>query len=157
MSSEHEYKAHLVWEGNLGDGTSTYQGYGRQWRAGMDGKPDLVGSADPQFRGDRALHNPEDLLVMALSSCHMLSYLALCARSKISVLSYVDESSGVMTTGPDGGGRFVSVTLRPRVEVADSAMRDLAIELHEKAHATCFIASSVSFPVRHEAVVTARK
>jgi organic hydroperoxide reductase OsmC/OhrA len=156
MSSEHHYKSQLVWEGNLGDGTSTYQGYGRQWRIRMDGKPDLVGSADAVFRGDRDKHNPEDLLVVALSSCHMLSYLALCSRNKISILSYLDEASGVMKTGPDGGGRFVSVTLRPKVEVADSGMRALAVELHEKAHATCFIASSMSFPVHHEAVVTAR-
>jgi organic hydroperoxide reductase OsmC/OhrA len=66
------------------------------------------------FRGERNKHNPEDLLLAALSSCHMLSYLALCARNKVSVL------------------------------------------LHEKAHATCFIASSVNFPVRHEAIVTAK-
>jgi organic hydroperoxide reductase OsmC/OhrA len=156
MSSEHHYKAQLVWEGNRGDGTSTYQGYGRQWRIRIDDKPDLVGSADAVFRGDRDKYNPEDLLVMALSSCHMLSYLALCSRNKVSVLSYIDEASGEMKTGPDGGGRFVSVTLRPRVEVADSATESLARELHEKAHATCFVASSVNFPVHHEAVVTAK-
>ena len=155
MHAEHEYKARLVWEGNRGAGTSTYQAYGREWRIQVDGKPDLVGTADPAFRGDRDKHNPEDLLVMALSTCHLLSYLALCARNRISVLSYVDEASGVMTTTADGGGHFVSVTLRPKVQVAEAGMRALAIELHEKAHATCFIASSVNFPVSHAAVVTA--
>jgi len=157
MSAEHAYSARLVWEGNRGDGTSTYQGYGREWRIQVEGKPDVLGSADPLFRGDRDKHNPEDLLVMALSACHLLSYLALCARNKISVLSYVDEASGLMTTTPDGGGHFVSVTLRPRVEVTDTGMQALAMELHEMAHATCFIASSVNFPVHHAAVVTVRE
>lgn len=156
MSAEHHYRARLAWEGNLGDGTSTYQGYGRQWRIRIDGKPDLVGTADPAFRGDRQKHNPEDLLLAALSSCHMLSYLALCARDGISVLSYTDEASAVMKTTPDGGGRFESVTLRPRVEIADESREARAMELHEKAHSLCFIASSVSFPVGHEAVVRAR-
>ena len=154
MHAEHDYAARLVWEGNRGAGTSTYQAYGREWRIQVNGKPDLVGSADPSFRGDPDKHNPEDLLVMALSSCHLLSYLALCARNRISVLSYVDEASGVMTTTADGGGHFLSVTLRPKVEVADTVMRELAMELHEKAHAACFIACSVNFPVHHAAVVT---
>ncbi|MGA2639407.1 MAG: OsmC family protein [Spirochaetia bacterium] len=157
MSAEHEYKSRLVWEGNLGDGTSTYQGYGRQWRIKTDGKPDLVGSADPVFRGERDKHNPEDLLVAALSSCHMLSYLALCARDRISVLSYTDEATGVMKTTPEGGGRFESVTLRPRVEIADARRQALAMELHEKAHSLCFIASSMNFAVHHSAVVAARE
>jgi organic hydroperoxide reductase OsmC/OhrA len=147
MSSEHAYKTQLTWEGNLGQGTSTYQGYSRQWRIRIDGKPDLVGTADHAFRGDTDKLNPEELLVVSLSSCHMLSYLALCARNKISVVSYSDEASGVMKTTPDGGGRFESVTLRPKVEIADKAGETLARELHEKAHSLCFIASSVNFPV----------
>jgi organic hydroperoxide reductase OsmC/OhrA len=156
MSAEHHYSSQLLWEGNLGEGTSRYQGYGRQWRLRIAGKPDLVGTADPAFRGDREKHNPEDLLLASLSSCHMLSYLALCAQNKVSVLSYSDEARGVMTTTPDGGGRFLSVELRPKVEIDDPEKTTLAEELHEKAHALCFIASSVSFPVTHAATVTAR-
>ncbi|MGA2478232.1 MAG: OsmC family protein [Spirochaetia bacterium] len=156
MSAEHLYALHLTWEGNLGAGTSSYRGYGRQWRARVQGKPDLVGTADPAFRGEKDSHNPEDLLVASLSSCHMLTYLALCARNGISVLSYFDDASGVMKTTPDGGGRFESVTLRPAVEIAESGKQPLAMELHEKAHALCFIAASVNFPVHNAAVVTAR-
>jgi organic hydroperoxide reductase OsmC/OhrA len=147
MSAEHSYQTRLTWEGNLGQGTSTYQGYGRQWRVHVDGKPDLVGTADHAFRGEQDKFNPEELLVISLSSCHMLSYLALCARNKISVLSYSDEASGAMKTTPDGGGRFESVTLRPKVEIADKSGEALAFKLHEKAHELCFIASSVNFPV----------
>ncbi len=156
MDHAHTYRAALSWEGNLGQGTTTYQGYGRSWRVRVEGKPDLVGSADPTWRGDARLHNPEDLLVASLSSCHMLTYLALCARNRISVLSYTDEATGIMETTADGGGRFVSVTLNPRVEIADGGNRELAEQLHEKAHALCFIAASVSFPVRHIPVVTVR-
>jgi organic hydroperoxide reductase OsmC/OhrA len=157
MSAEHQYKALLVWEGNLGDGTSTYKGYSRQWRARMDGTPDIVGTADPVYRGETNKHNPEQLLVISLSSCHMLTYLALCAQNKISVLSYSDEATGVMKTTPDGKGRFESVTVHPRVEIADAARQSLAMELHEKAHSFCFIASSVNFPVHHDAAVTIRQ
>jgi len=157
MSAEHVYKSNLVWEGNHGDGTTTYQGYGRQWRVRVEGKPDLVGTADPAYRGEKEKYNPEELLVASLSSCHMLTYLALCARNRISVLSYSDDASGVMKTTPDGGGRFESVTLRPRVEIADASTKALAEVLHEKAHALCYIASSVNFPVNNAAVVTAKE
>jgi len=156
MGHEHTYKALLTWEGNLGEGTTSYQGYGRGWRVRIDGKPDLEGSADPTYRGEAGRHNPEDLLVASLSSCHMLTYLALCARNRISVVSYADEAVGVMETTPDGGGKFVSVTLHPMVEIADGTNSELAMKLHEKAHTLCFIAASVSFPVHHAAVVKAR-
>ena len=92
----HDYKARLVWDGNLGEGTSTYTGYGRKYRVQFDGKPDLTGSADPIFRGDANIYNPEDLFVASLSSCHLLSYLALCARSKINVIAYEDDAIGTM-------------------------------------------------------------
>jgi organic hydroperoxide reductase OsmC/OhrA len=146
----HDYKARLVWDGNLGNGTSTYAGYGRKYRVQFDGKPDLPGSADPIFRGDANVYNPEDLFVAALSSCHLLSYLALCARSKINVVAYEDDASGTMVMRPDGGGKFESVTLRPRVTIAAGGDEKRALELHDTAHDLCFIAASVSVPVRHE-------
>jgi organic hydroperoxide reductase OsmC/OhrA len=154
MGIVHEYGCRLVWEGNSGGGTSSYQGYGRQWRVKFDGKPDLVGSADPAYRGEIEKYNPEDLLVAALSSCHMLSYLALCSRNKISVLAYTDEAIGLMTTTAEGGGKFESVTLRPKVVISDNGRESLAKELHERAHSLCFIASSVNFAVHHYAIIT---
>ncbi len=151
----HEYRVRLAWEGNLGRGTQDYQAYGRGFRASVEGKPALFGSADPAFRGDADRHNPEDLLVVALSSCHMLSYLALCARAGISVLDYRDEAFGLMKTTAEGGGRFESVTLNPRVTIADESRRAEALKLHEEAHALCYIASSCNFPVLHRAEVQA--
>jgi organic hydroperoxide reductase OsmC/OhrA len=156
MNGEHHYSSRLAWEGNLGTGTSTYQAYSRQWRFSMEGKPDIVGTSDPAFRGVTDRHNPEDLLLAALSSCHMLSFLALCALGGISVLSYRDEASGTMVTTPGGGGHFTEVTLRPVVEIAQGERLETARRLHEKAHDGCFIAASVNFPVSHQAVVTAR-
>ena len=149
----HDYKARLVWDGNLCDGTSTYTGYGRKYRVQFDGKPDLPGSADPIFRGDANIYNPEDLFVAALSSCHLQSYLALCARSKINVIAYEDEASGTMVMRPDGGGKFESVTLRPSVTLAPGSDEKRAMDLHETAHDMCFIAASVSIPVLHEPLI----
>jgi organic hydroperoxide reductase OsmC/OhrA len=148
--NEHGYKARLIWDGNLGDGTSTYGGYGRKYRVQIDGKPELKGSADPMFRGDRDAYNPEDLFVASLSACHLLSYLALCARSKINVIAYEDDASGVLKLRPDGGGSFESVILRPVVTITPESDERRAMELHETAHDLCFIAASVSIPVQHE-------
>jgi organic hydroperoxide reductase OsmC/OhrA len=151
---DHTCALALRWEGNRGEGTSNYQAYGRNYRIHLDGRPDLFGSADPTFRGDPALYNPEDLLLAALSACHMLSYLALCARRGVVVLDYSDEAEGVLTFTITGGGHFTSVILRPKVRVAAQEQAALAQELHAKAHEDCFIAASCNFPVHHEAVVT---
>jgi len=145
----HEYHLRLGWEGNRGEGTSNYGGYGRNYRIRVAGKPDLLGSADPAFRGDAGAHNPEDLLLGALSACHMLSYLALCARRGVVVLDYRDEARGVMALTATGGGHFTSVTLHPRVTIGDPAQEDLALELHGQAGRDCFIAASCNFPVGH--------
>jgi organic hydroperoxide reductase OsmC/OhrA len=150
MSREHHYRAHLNWSGAAQGPTKTYESYSREWTARIEGKPGLTGSADPMFRGDPAAHNPEDLLLIALSSCHMLSYLALATRARIAVLSYEDEAEGTMVL-EGGGGRFTDVLLKPRVTVAAGADLATAERLHEQAHKVCFIAASVNFPVRHEA------
>lgn len=152
---EHAYAARVVWEGNTGEGTAGYTAYRRDYRVAVDGKPDLAGSADPAFRGDPARHNPEDLFVAALSSCHMLSYLALCARGGVRVVAYEDDAVGRMRLEPGGGGRFVEVTLRPRVTLDRPEQAELALQLHDRAHALCFIANSCSVPVRHEPSIRA--
>lgn len=150
---DHLYALRLRWEGNRGEGTAHYQGYDRTYRIMQAGKSDLLGSADPGFRGDPALPNPEDLLLAALSACHMLSYLALCARRGVVVLDYTDDAEGVLTFAGDGG-HFASVTLHPTVKVASPEQAALAEALHTQAHADCFIAASCNFPVRHKARVT---
>jgi organic hydroperoxide reductase OsmC/OhrA len=149
----HHYHAELVWTAGAAGATSDYESYSRGFEVHVAGKPPLAGSADPAFRGDPAVHNPEDLLLMAVSSCHMLSYLALCARRRIEVVEYRDHAEGTMTLRPDGGGAFTEITLHPRVTLAAGSDAARALALHERSHAICFIASSCNFPIHHQAEV----
>lgn len=149
----HEYSARLVWDGNTGTGTATYAGYGRQYRFLVEGKPAIEGTADPKFRGDPSKHNPEEHFLAAISGCHMLSYLALCARNGIRVVKYEDEVSGTLKFDGRGGGKFEEVVLHPAVTIAEGDDAELAESLHEQAHELCFIAASCSVPIRHEARV----
>ena len=149
----HAFAAHLTWDGNHGTGTATYAGYGREYRIGFAGKPTIAGSADVAFRGRPDRPNPEELLVAALSACHMLAYLALCARNGVRVVAYEDAASGTLAFDDDGG-RFTEVVLAPKVTVATDADRALALRLHDTAHERCFIARSCSVPVHHHATVT---
>ncbi|HWF45638.1 MAG TPA: OsmC family protein [Bryobacteraceae bacterium] len=143
----------MTWTGNTGTGTSGYRDYKRSYDISGEGKPVIAGSSDPTFRGDRTRWNPEELLVAALAACHKLSYLHLCADAGIVVVAYEDHAEGVMEETSDGGGHFVEVTLHPRVTIKAGSDQQKAHSLHETAHAKCFIASSVNFPVRCEAVV----
>ncbi|MBI3679101.1 MAG: OsmC family protein [Acidobacteria bacterium] len=150
MNDEHHYMIHLQWTGNQGSGTSGYRTYSRDHVITGVGKPPLLGSSDPVFRGDAARYNPEELLVASLAACHMLWMLHLCADAAIVVIEYTDSAGGVMEVNPDGSGQFTSVVLRPRVMITDSSRMDEVRALHQKAHGLCFIARSVNFPVRHE-------
>lgn len=151
MTGNHVYHATTIWTGASQGATTSYDAYSREYIVTMDGKLCIVGSADPAFRGNPALHNPEDLLVSALSACHMLSYLALCARAGIRVLSYVDDATGYMQS-EQGKTRFTEVVLHPRVTIEPEDNLEQAQLLHQSAHEVCFIANSVSFPVRHEPI-----
>jgi organic hydroperoxide reductase OsmC/OhrA len=150
---DHEYAARLIWDGNLGAGTSSYTTYGRQYRVLFEGKPDLIGTANPAFRGEADKHDPEDLFLASITACHMLSYLALCARKGVRVLTYEDDARGSLVLDSRGGGRFEEVTLRPSVTIADEENAALALQLHETAHELCFIANSCSVPIRHQPMI----
>jgi organic hydroperoxide reductase OsmC/OhrA len=154
VAKEHHFAAHLVWTGAAQGPTSSYEAYSRAYQAKVVGKPPLEGSSDPAFRGDASRYNPEDLLVVSLSACHMLSYLHLCASAGIEVVAYEDRATGTMAI-KDRRMRFVDVLLAPKVTIARGD-REKAIALHDQAHEQCFIASSVNFPVRHEPVVEHR-
>jgi organic hydroperoxide reductase OsmC/OhrA len=143
----HQYSLRVTWTGDAGSGTSDYRSYERAHEITVPGKPVIAGSSDPDFRGDPTRHNPEELLVASLSSCHMLWYLHLAANVGIVVTGYVDDATGTMRETPDGGGSFSEVTLRPTVTVRGRANPVVAAELHHRAHALCFIANSVNFPV----------
>lgn len=146
--TNHTFQTTLHWTGNLGTGTSAYRAYSRDHELSAPKKTTAIaGSSAKVYRGDEARYNPEELLVAALSACHLLAYLHLCADAGIVVTAYEDTAEGTMRTNPDGSGEFVSVTLRPRVQVTDAARTGEADALHERAHDVCFIARSVNFPV----------
>lgn len=146
---QHRYTVEVAWTGNRGTGTRTYQGYGREHEVRVAGKPVIAGSSDAAYRGDGSKHNPEDMLVAALSSCHMLWYLHLAAVAGVTVTQYVDAAVGtLLDRGQDG--RFTEVVLHPQVTISADSDAARAAAVHEDAHHACFIANSVNFPVRCE-------
>lgn len=98
----HHYQVSVRWTGNQGQGTSGYRAYGRDHEVTADLRPAIAGSADRAFRGSPERWDPERLLVVALSQCHMLSYLHVCAVSGVVVVDYVDDAEGTMQQTPDG-------------------------------------------------------
>ena len=150
---EHAYSIQVAWAGNLGQGTSSYRAYARAHEIAAVGKPAILGSSDPAFRGDRTRYNPEELLVASLAACHMLWYLHLAAEAGVVVVAYADQARGVMVENAAGGGRFTSVVLLPRVTILPGADPALAAHLHTRAHELCFIANSVNFPVTCEPTI----
>lgn len=143
----HEYKLSVKWTGNRGAGTVDYKTYDRAHTISSDGKPDLLGSAEPAYRGDAAKWNPEELLLSSLSACHMLWYLHLCAVNKIVVVDYQDTPTAIMETEKSGGGKFTKAAINPLIVITDSSRIEDAKKLHKEAHDKCFIAQSVNFPV----------
>ena len=133
-----------------GTGTSAYRAYSRAHEINAQGKTAIAGSSDPVFRGDAARWNPAELLIAALSACHQLWYLHLCADAGIVILAYSDDASGVEIEQADGAGQFESVTLRPHAKLAAGSDENTARRLHDAAAEKCFIARSVSFRVEHE-------
>jgi len=115
MFGEHRYEVRSTWTGDSGTGTSGYRDYDRAVTIEVAGKPDLLASSDKPFRGDPTRWNPEDLLLAALSECHLLSYLHACVQAGVRVVGYTDDASGVMIEDGRGGGAFREVVLRPHV------------------------------------------
>ena len=149
MNGQHQYHLQATWTGDRGTGTSGYRDYDRSVALEVDGKPAIAASADTPFRGDGAKWNPEELLLGALSECHLLSYLYACVKVGVVVVGYADDATGTLVEDGKGGGAFTEVTLRPRVVVAEESMVDAALAAHRQAREWCFIANSVNFPVHH--------
>ncbi len=145
----HLYSTTIAWTGDRGTGTSHYRGYDRDHVLSAPGKADILMSSDPAFRGDPTRWNPEELLLAALSSCHMLWFLHLATEAGIVVRAYSDHAEGRMVETADGSGRFTEVVLRPAV-AAEAGTEEAAMRLHHEAHAKCFVANSVNFLVRCE-------
>ena len=150
MAKLHDFASSIIWTGNRGEGTRAYKGYDRTWDIALPGKDIIHCSNDPLLGGDPTKMNPEDLLISALSACHMLWYLHLASNAGIVVTGYRDDPVGQGETLPNGAGRFLSAVLRPKISVQEGVDLEFAGELHHKVHEFCFIARSVNFPVSYE-------
>ncbi len=129
MVGEHRYEVRTTWTGDRGTGTSGYRDYDRSATIEIDDKPALLASADRAFRGDPSRWNPEDMLVAALSECHLLAYLHACVTVGVVVVGYEDHATGIMAEDGQGGGSFTQVVLHPRVSVAEASMTDSGMSL----------------------------
>jgi len=149
-----EFKVRAKWSSNDALDVSVN---GKTHQVFIDDKPPLTISADKAFKGDMTKYNPEDLLLSALSSCHMMSYFYVCAQNDIALVDYNCEAVGVLELKPDGSGAFTSVALHLDITVSKDEMINDAVDLHKEANNLCFIANSCNFPVTHHAKVIARK
>ncbi|HIY66726.1 MAG TPA: OsmC family protein [Candidatus Agrococcus pullicola] len=151
MLTQHDFAVAVEWTGDRGTGTTGYRDFDRGHVIRVDGLPEIQASADRAFHGDASKHNPEQLLLAALSGCHMMSYLFHAVRAGIVVTGYEDDASAVLAR-EGTGGKLVGATLRPRVRLSagDDAT---ALRIHDDAHRDCFIANSIAFPVTIEPTV----
>ncbi|MGV8968462.1 MAG: OsmC family protein [Cellulomonas sp.] len=157
MTATHLYTVDVTWTGAGQTGTTSYTAYSRDHEVAIPGRPVLLGSADPEFRGDPARYSPEQLFVASLSQCHMLWFLHLAARDGVVVTGYQDEAVGTMRVESAGAGQFINVVLRPHVTVRTPAPADAPDDapvtdarlaaVHALAHEHCFVSRSVNFPV----------
>lgn len=143
---QHHYAVTIEWHG----ATTGYRDYSRDHVIRADGHAAIEGSSDPAFRGDPTRWNPEQLLLASVAACHKLWFLHLATEAGLVVSDYVDHAEGTMSENPTtGSGCFERIVLRPRIQLASGDAAHIA-GVHERAHALCFIANSVNFPVEIE-------
>ena len=147
----HTFTLDVAWEKPVSDSLSPRDPSRRRHTISHPDKPDIVGSAAPAFHGEVERWNPEELLLASLSQCHMLTFFYLAHQEGLVVAGYHDTPEATLETNADGSGNITEVTLRPQVSVEPGFAGDIDA-LHERAHELCFIARSVNFPVRHDAI-----
>jgi organic hydroperoxide reductase OsmC/OhrA len=142
--ADHIYRATLAWDGSDGSTGGGYTAYTRNHEGAVPPATEAFAlSADPHFRGDATRANPEQLLVLAASSCQMLSFLHVAATAGLDVLDYTDDAEGLMPVR-EKPMRVTRITLRPKVLVAAGSDVSRFDELMHEAHEGCFIASSLT-------------
>jgi peroxiredoxin-like protein len=147
MAHVHRYEVECRWEGSTGVG---YESYDRSHVArALPAKESLALSSDPAFRGNPERTNPEQLLVLAASSCQLLSFLAVCARARIDLRRYEDHAEAEMPED-DKPVRITTIVLRPRMVIARGPSEERVRKLVEIAHNECFIANSLRSTIRVE-------
>ncbi|MBC7523974.1 MAG: OsmC family protein [Flavobacterium sp.] len=156
MNTLHSYKLSVKWTGNQGIGTSNYKDFDRSYSIQIKKKAHVLGSAHPQFRGDKTKHNPQELLLASVSSCHMLWYLHLCAEEKIVVTDYVDNATAILEETKDGNGKFSSIILNPTIMVSEKGIIENATALYKKANEFCFVANSLNIKVDLQPIINSQ-
>ncbi len=144
----HQYTLKIEWTGNNGNGTEKYDSYRRDYTIKFENKAPVYASADSIFRGDPSKLNPEEMLLSALSSCHMLWFLHECADHGINVVEYIDSPEAYLEIIPGKGGKFNSANLNPEVVILSNDNSINIDDLHELASQKCFIANSCNFPIK---------
>lgn len=158
MSHQHIFKAEVNWQLKPGASTQNPKTYSRNHKVKIDNIKDaLEVSAAKMFHGDPTLYNPEDLLLSALASCHMMSYLYVCAQHRIEVVSYNDNAEAYLNVAYSGRGQFTKAQLNPIVTIKHTDKQALALSLHKQANSLCFIANSCNFPITHQAKIIVAK
>lgn len=146
-----EHNIHLTWQRTSDD--FNIKTYNRTHIVKFSGGSQIEVTAAPAYLGDPTITNPEELLVAALSSCHMLTFLAIAANKGLVIDQYSDEAFGTLGKTPEGRMALTQVTLRPKITFsgANQPDADTLHAIHEKAHVNCFIANSVNCEVKVEA------
>ena len=157
MSEAHQFETTLRWPAETTQTLPPSPAFSRNNILGGAGKPDVPGSSPAIYGGDANRYNPEELLLMSLAQCHMLTYLAIAAKKNITILAYDDRATGTLGVGENAAAgakmSMQSVMLHPRVTVAKGTCLTDAKAMHDKAHANCFMANSVNFPVSFAAEI----
>ena len=153
MSDAHVFEITLTYPASTAQATPPDANFSRDNIMQSGRKHEVAASSPAAFGGNDARYNPEELMLMSLSECHMLTYLAIAAKKQITIVGYEDRATGQLGIGEFGIAGKTSmqcVTLHPRVTVAKGTNLEDAQAIHVKAHANCFMANSVNFPITTE-------
>src|SRR5438046_1466307 len=137
----------LTWQRHTPD--FNYKTYDRTHTIKFSGGTQLQATAAPEYLGNPELTNPEELLIAALSSCHMLSFLAIAAYQGFTVDNYHDAAIGTLAKNDRSKMAITQIVLKPQVQFSGAKIPDVDTlnKLHDKAHDSCFIANSLNVNV----------
>ena len=138
-----QYRAKIQWKNLSGD--FNYDTFDRTHDITYPGGIHFKGSSAPEYLGKKELANPEEMLAATLASCHMLTFLAVCAKSRLHVTSYVDEPVATLDKNTEGKFAVTQIQLSPKATFqGETPSPEKLQELHAKAHRNCFIANSLA-------------
>ncbi len=143
-----EHRIDLSWQRNTSD--FTYETYDRTHTVTFEGGSKIQTSSAATYLGNAALPNPEELLIAAVSSCFMLTFLAIAAKSKFIIDQYQDQATGILDKNPEGKLAITHIELNPKINFGGNKKPDdkTLQQMLQKSHAHCFITNSVKAEVK---------